>query len=140
METTVDWAGGVRFIARTRGHEVVCDQPEDNGGTDAGMSPPEFLLASLGTCAASYAAEYLRARKLPQEGPRVRVRAEKASQPSRLSRFSVSVELPPLDDPRHIEGVERAVKRCLIHNTLLHAPQIDVAIEAPVTMEAGAAG
>ena len=32
------------------------------------MTPPELFLASLGTCAAYYAAEYLNARDLPADG------------------------------------------------------------------------
>ena len=40
-----------------RDDTIVCDQPLDNGGTDAGITPPEFLLGSLGTCAAFYAIE-----------------------------------------------------------------------------------
>lgn len=134
MEIRVESIRGVRFRVTARGHEVVCDQPVDNGGTNAGMSPPEFLLASLGTCAAYYAAEYLRARNLSQEGLAVRVRAEKDSAPARLSHFQVDVDAPELPDPRHQEGMERAVKGCLIHNTLLHAPTIEVAVHAPVTI------
>ena len=42
------------------------------------MTPPEFMLASLGACAGYYAAEYLRARSLSTEGLEVRVTAEKA--------------------------------------------------------------
>jgi len=45
----------VKFAVHAQGHQVVCDQPLDNGGTDAGITP-EFLLASLGTCAGFYAA------------------------------------------------------------------------------------
>jgi uncharacterized OsmC-like protein len=38
------------------------------------------------------------------------------------------VEAPSCDDERHREGVLRAAKNCLIHNTLLHAPEIDISI------------
>jgi hypothetical protein len=31
-------------------------------------------------------------------------------------------------DPRHEEGILRAVKACLIHNTLLHAPAIETVV------------
>ncbi len=134
METTVDFLSGVQFRVRTRGHEVICDQPSDNGGEDAGMTPPEFLVAALASCAAYYAAEYLRTRNLSREGLQVRVAAEKASAPARLSRFEIEVNAPGLEDPRHREGVERSVKRCVIHNTLLSAPEIAVRVEAPVTI------
>ena len=51
METRIQYCGGTRFIAEARGHRVECDQPASNGGADTGMTPPEFLLVSLGTCA-----------------------------------------------------------------------------------------
>jgi uncharacterized OsmC-like protein len=109
---------------------VVCDQPVDNGGSDTGMTPPEFLLASLATCAAYYAAEYLKARKLPAEDLNVRVSAEKVKQPARLASFHIEVTAPGLDD-HHQTGILRAVKSCLVHNTLLGAPSIEIAINAP---------
>jgi uncharacterized OsmC-like protein len=56
---------------------VICDQPLENGGSDEGMTPPEFLLASLATCGAYYAAQYLKTRGLPAGSLRVRVTAEK---------------------------------------------------------------
>ena len=71
MEVTVQQVEGVRFAIVARTHTVVCDQPPENGGTDAGMTPPEFLLASLGSCAAFYAAQYLESRKLAKGGVEV---------------------------------------------------------------------
>ncbi|HLY18602.1 MAG TPA: OsmC family protein [Bryobacteraceae bacterium] len=121
----------MKFEAVARGHRVICDQPEENRGTDAGMTPPEFLLASLGTCAGFYAAEYLRTRGLSAKGLDVRVTAEKAAAPARLASLRVQVEIPDLD-PQHEAGVLRAVKACLIHNTLVHAPEIQIALETRV--------
>lgn len=131
MELVIKHIENVKFAVQTRGHEVICDQPPANGGMDAGMSPPEFLLASLGTCAGYYAAQYLRARSLPTEGLAVRVSAEKALGPARLASFQIEVTIPESEE-RHKEGVLRAVKSCLIHNTLLNAPAIAVAVhDAP---------
>jgi len=129
MEVTAEFAGGLKFEVLTRGHRVLCDQPRDNGGEDAGLTPPEFLLASLATCAGYYAAQYLKTRQLPADGLKVRVTAEKAKQPARLSAFRIEVTAPGLNE-RHQEGVLRAAKACLIHNTLLAQPAIDVAVNA----------
>jgi uncharacterized OsmC-like protein len=133
MEVKVRHLGNVKFEATTRGHRVVCDQPAENGGSDHGMTPPEFLLASLGTCAGFYAAQYLKARNLPSEGLEVAVHAEKAKLPARLGQFRIEVLVPGLD-PKHEAGVHRAVQACLIHNTLLHAPAIETVVrtEAPI--------
>ena len=136
MEITVHHLGGVKFEAAARGHRLICDQPLDNRGTDAGMTPPELLLASLGTCAGFYAAEYLRTRGLTAEGLEVRVTAEKAAAPARLESFHVEVAVPNLD-PAHEAGVLRAVKACLIHNTLTHVPAIQIALETRVPATVG---
>jgi putative redox protein len=127
MEVTAEFAGGTRFEVQARGHRVICDQPIDNGGVDAGMTPPEFLLASLATCAGYYAAQYLKARQLPADNLKVRVSADKAQQPARLATFRIEVTAPGLDE-RHQQGVLRAARACLIHNTLLGHPAIDVAV------------
>jgi uncharacterized OsmC-like protein len=133
MEVTVKHLGNVQFEAEARGHRVLCDQPAGNGGTDQGMTPPEFLLASLGTCAGFYAAQYLKTRSLATEGLQVRVVAEKATQPARLGTFKIEVIVPGLEG-RHEEGVLRAVKLCLVHNTLVHTPAIETVVltEVPV--------
>ena len=129
MEVTAEFLGDSRFEVQARGHRVICDQPADNGGSDAGMTPPEFLLAALATCAAYYAAQYLNARHLPSEDLKVRGSAEKAQQPARLSSFRIEVTAPGRDE-RHQEGILRATKACLIHNTLLAQPSIEVVVNA----------
>ncbi len=126
MEVKAQHLGDARFAVSARGHQVLCDQPAASGGSDSGLTPPEFLLASLATCAGYYAAEYLKTRSLPLDGLEVRVTAEKALNPSRLSQFDIHVTAPGAGDERHGQGVLRAVRRCLIHNTLAAPPRIAV--------------
>jgi putative redox protein len=128
-ETKVKFLNGVSFEVESRGHRLVCDQPPENGGADTGMTPPELLLASLATCAGYYAGQYLKARKLPEQGLNVRVTAEKAMNPPRIGSFRIEVESPFADDEKHREGLRRAVEKCLIHHTLMHPPVIEIAIE-----------
>jgi uncharacterized OsmC-like protein len=138
MEITVEHLGAVQFEIRARQHTIVCDQPETGGGFDEGMTPPELMLASLGSCADYYAAQYLRKQGLASKGTRVRLTAGKAAGPARLDNFNIEVSLPVLVGAEHRTGIEKAVQRCLIHNTLLHPPRITIDIEdgAPVTQAA----
>ena len=129
MEITVEHLGAVQFEIRARQHTLLSDQPEANGGFDEGMTPPELLLASLGSCANYYAAQYLRKQGLATEGTRVRVTAGKVAGPARLDNFNIEVSLPVLVGGEHRTGVEEAVKRCLIHNTLVHPPKITLDIK-----------
>jgi uncharacterized OsmC-like protein len=90
------------------------------------MTPPEFLLASRGSCAAYYAVEYLRTRDLAQAGVEVSVTAEKLLKPARLGNFCIRVLSPVELNPQHSEGMVRAVHHCLVHNTLLSPPEIKI--------------
>jgi hypothetical protein len=40
-------------------------------------------------------------------------------------------------DPHHEAGILRAVKACLIHNTLLHAPEIETVVNVAAEVHAG---
>jgi putative redox protein len=131
VEASAHYLGKVKFEIRARNHRIVCDQPVENGGSDEGMSPPEFLLASLASCAAYYAAQYLNARGLATDQLEVKARAEKAAQPARLGSFQIDVLAPGIDEG-HQAGVLRSVKSCLIHNTLLGQPGIAIAVHSPV--------
>lgn len=124
MEVTVEHLGAVQFAIKAGKHTIVSDQPAENGGFDEGMTPPELMLASLGSCAGFYAAQYLKKKGLATEGTVVRVFAEKAKNPARLDNFKIEVDVPVSLDEEHRKGVEEAVHHCLIHNTLQHPPTI----------------
>ena len=130
MEVTVEHLGAVQFEIKARQHTIACDQPPENGGFDEGMTPPELLLAALGSCAGFYAAQYLRKHKLASEGTRVRVSAEKLKNPARMDNFNLELEMPLELEDEHRRGVEEAVHHCLIHNTLLHPPQIALQVKS----------
>jgi putative redox protein len=130
MEVIVEHLGAVQFEIRARQHRIACDQPVENGGFDEGMTPPELLLASLGSCAGFYAAQYLKKHHLGTEGTVVRVCADKAKDPPRLGAFRIEVEVPSGISDQHRAGVEEAVRHCLIHNTLLHPPSISLLIKS----------
>ncbi len=128
MEVKVSQVEGVRFDIQARSHIITCDQPIDNGGADSGMTPPELLLASLGSCAAFYAAQYLKARNLAQGGVEVTVTAKKLMQPARLGNFRVQVASPVPLTAEQTDGMMRSVHHCLIHNTLMSLPEIKIEI------------
>jgi len=133
LEVSVEHLGAVQFEIKTRGHVVVSDQPEEMGGFDEGMTPPELMLAALGSCAGFYAADYLKRQKLVLEGTKVRVTAEKAKNPARLDQFKIEVDVPAGLSEEQLKGVEEAVHRCLIHNTLMHPPSIQLTVKAALT-------
>ena len=136
MEIKVAHLDHVRFSIQTRGHTIISDQPVEAAGNDTGMTPPELLLASLGSCAAFYAAQYLKIRKLAESGVEVTVHAEKLKQPSRIGNFLIQVACPvPLSEEQK-QGMMRAVHQCLVHNTLLNPPEIAIQLTTESPTEA----
>jgi putative redox protein len=126
MEVKITHLDRVKFAIQSRSHTILCDQPAENGGEDCGMTPPELLLASLGSCAAFYAVQYLRTRNLAETGVEVTVTAEKLKQPARVGNFHVNVLYPISLTEEQTEGLMRSVHHCLIHNTLLSPPEIAI--------------
>ena len=118
------------FSIQSRSHTILCDQPAENGGEDTGMTPPELLLASLGSCAAFYAVQYLKTRNLAESGVAVSVTAEKLKQPARLGNFRIHVVYPVPLTEEQTEGLMRSVHHCLIHNTLLSPSEIKIELTA----------
>lgn len=129
MEITVDHLGAVQFEIKARSHTIISDQPVESGGFDEGMTPPELLLAALGSCVAYYAAEYLNRRQIAGHGTKVRVTAEKARNPARMDNFRLELEAPAALSEQDREGMLAAMQRCLIHNTLMHPPYIEMVVK-----------
>jgi putative redox protein len=135
MLVEVDHLENVQFAVKARKHIILSDQPKENGGADEGMTPPELLLGALASCAAYYAAQYLKGRSLAVSGTHVVVTADKLKSPARLDNFAIEVTCPVALTPDQLTGIERSVHQCLIHNTLLNPPTIHTKIKTPAAAE-----
>ena len=131
MQVHIKQLENVRFAIQARHHSVLCDQPAENSGSDEGMTPPELMLASLGSCAAFYAVQYLKTRNLATSGIEVTVNAEKLKNPARLGHFEIDVQCPVALTAEQQQGMVRSVHSCLIHNTLMSVPDIAIEIKVP---------
>lgn len=133
MQSYTRYVDGKKFETIVGRHRIITDQPASGGGADAGPSPPELLLTSLGACAGHYAAEYLNTRSLPASEMEIRVSAAKDASPARLASFRITVNVPGIEE-RHRQGLLRAVKTCLIHNTLISSPALEVEVTAELAV------
>lgn len=125
MHVDVTYQGQVKFEATSRGHRILTDQPLENGGQDEGMTPPEWFLASLGSCVGFYAVKYLEARHLETTGLSISVTAQKTSgTPIYLDPIDIQIHVPIPLEQRHQQGLIKAADACLIHNTLTQHPTV----------------
>lgn len=138
MHVHLTHESGLSFKAVSRDHELLSDQPRTNGGEDKGMTPPEWFLASLGSCVGFYAVKFCQARQLDSTQMRIEVEGSKSqARPIRIDAIEIRVCLPYALDDKHRKGLQRAVDACIIHNTLTHPPEMSTIIRDGVACREG---
>jgi len=120
---------GLRFAAQIREHRLITDQPTHAGGEDTGPSPMELVSAALGSCVALYVHQFCVSRNLPHDGMRIEVTPRNVANPNRIGHLSVAVFLPGTLSPHTMEMLERVVRSCPVHNTLVHGADVSVSFE-----------
>jgi putative redox protein len=109
--------GGFRADVTARGHALVIDEPESDGGGDAGMMPTEALWASLASCFCLALAWAARKRDIELPGLEVTVRAERAGMEPRYGRVEIEASADVEDDVLE-DLMPKARRVCWVSNTL----------------------
>lgn len=132
MKATIESLGGVASRARIGAHELTFDQTSAApGGTDRGPSPLDVLAVSVAACAHYYAAAFMFARKIPVDGLRVDVEAEKTREPvPRFGRLTIRVTLPTGFPEEYLPAIDRAIRHCPAYGTLTHLPLVELEVYA----------
>ena len=109
------------------GHELVADEPASLGGTDAGPTPYEYLLAGLGGCTAITLRLYADRKGWPLESVAVRLSQDRIhatdceeceTDEGRIDRIEREIELVgPLEEEQRCRLLEIA-DMCPVHRTL----------------------
>ncbi|PWJ21184.1 bifunctional alpha/beta hydrolase/OsmC family protein [Jannaschia seohaensis] len=122
-------AGGV--------HHAKADEPAAYGGTNLGMTPYQFLAASLGACTSMTLRMYARRKNWPLRHVSVdvshdRMHAQDAPSASeRIDRFRRRISLlGPLDEAQRARLLEIA-DRCPVHRTLETGAHVETELVAP---------
>lgn len=123
----VRYEGGDRFRLGVRGHEIVVDQPVEDGGGDMGPTPTELFFGGLAACVGFYAERFLRRHGLPLDGLGVECDFSFATdRPSRVSEVELRVLLPEGFPDERREGLRAVVDHCTVHNSIRRAPEVRI--------------
>lgn len=113
---------GSSFKAKSGDYEFLI------GTKGKGITPPDTLLAALGSCIGVYIRKYCEGSKFRLDNFNIAVEAEFSKEaPIGFKQINVSLDLKgaQLDEPRK-QALLAFIKNCPIHNTLKINPSIDV--------------
>lgn len=127
-EITISYANKCAFEAKIRNHSIRIDLPQNLQGTDTGPMPPELFVVGLASCMGYYALFYCRNNKVSFEGIKIEADYEKGTNPDRISKVSIKISIPGLPE-EHRKGVLKAVEHCLVHQSLIQKPEVNISLE-----------
>jgi len=121
------YQGGAKFKVACRSHEITIDQPVDNGGDDAGLTPPEVMAGSMASCIGFYVARYCQQAKIDTTDLSVSCDWVVGGTPKHMESFEIGIHLPAMPENRR-KAIERVANTCLIHATLEQSPSVNLTI------------
>jgi putative redox protein len=136
-QLTVQLDRKLRTTVTTREHQFFVDEPVEAGGENAGPTPYDLLLASLGACTAMTLRLYAGRKGWNLTGVRASVSHDRqhikdcidctGDEPGPyLDRLTIEVSVEGDLDEAQRERLLEIAARCPVHRTLTQSPRIEV--------------
>ena len=128
MKLTVAYHGGTRYDITSGAHRVVTDQPAEDGGHDAGMSPVELFVGSIAGCVGYFVGQFCARHDIPRDGLTVDAEWTMAEGPHRVGTIALVIHLPHRMTPDQKERVLKVAYACTVHQSLTAAPDVAITL------------
>lgn len=128
MKLTVAYHGGTRYDITSGSHRVVTDQPVEDGGHNAGMSPVELFVGSLAGCVGYFVGQFCARHHIPCDGLRVDAEWTMAESPHRVGAIGLAIHLPHRISPEQKERLLKVAQGCTVHQSLAVAPNVAITL------------
>jgi len=129
MNLTVKLLEGVRFEVQSGTHAITTDQPLEDGGTDAGMSPIELFVGSLASCVAYFVGRFCDRHQIASEGLTIDVEWSTAEQPHRVGSITLRISLPTELTPEQQSRLLKVAHGCTVHQSLVVPPAVEITVQ-----------
>ena len=127
-KVTTHYKGDMLFSTKLGNHEIFIDVPAGMGGQDRGPTPPEFFVASLGSCIAAFVANYCTQSGIDATDMSVDVSFDKVDDPTRLVNLKVQVNLPHGELNGREKALLRVAEHCPVHETMCHLDGVEISL------------
>lgn len=126
MKLLVSYHGGTRFDIVSGRHRIVTDQPEEDGGQDAGMSPVELFVGSIASCVGYFVGRFCSRHNIPQDGLTVEAEWTMAEGPHRVGAVSIAIRLPHRLTHDQKERLLKVAHGCTVHQSIAVPATVDI--------------
>ena len=109
--------GSYRHTVSVRSHDLVVDEPKDQGGEDSGPDPQEMLAVSLASCVAITVEMYATRKGWSIGDVECEVEYEPAQRGS-PTKFNLTLRLPKELPEDQRERLMQIAAKCPVHRTL----------------------
>jgi len=125
---SVDFPGGMRVDAKLKDFVIKCDQPVTNGGEGSAPTPFELFLASIGTCAGTYALSFCRNKGIDPQGMKLFMDIEKDKETGLVSKVEINLQLPEGFPEKYRDAIIHTMNLCTVKKHLQNPPEFAITV------------
>jgi len=129
MTSKVTYKGNLRTVSQhlKSGNEFITDAPTDNNGKGEAFSPTDTVATGLASCMLTVMGIKAEQLGVQMEGTTAEVTKTMASNPRRISKIEVKLNLPFEADAKTKKILENTANTCPVHYSL--HPDIEKIVE-----------
>ena len=131
MKLTVAYHGGTRHDITSGSHHVVTDQPVEDGGQNAGMSPVELFVGSVASCVGYFVGRFCARHQIETQGLRIDAEWTMAENPHRVGTIGLAVYLSHRLSAEQEERLLKVAHGCTVHQSIAAALAVTIALNRP---------
>jgi len=126
MKLSVAYQGGTRYDILSERHRVVTDQPADEGGADAGMTPVELFVGSVASCVGYFVGQFCARHDISRDGLKVDAEWAIVEGPHRVGQIQLSIRLPHRITQELKERLLKVAHGCTVHQSIIVPVQVAI--------------
>ncbi|MFO0700823.1 MAG: OsmC family protein [Nitrospira sp.] len=126
MKLVATFHGGTRYDITSGKHRIVTDQPVEDGGQDAGMSPVELYVGSVASCIGYFVGQFCGRHGISQEGLSINAEWTMAEGPHRVGRIDIGIHLPHRLTAELKVRLLKVAHGCTVHQSIAVTPTLDI--------------
>ncbi len=139
MKLNVSYHGGTRYDITSGKHRIVTDQPVEDAGQDAGMSPVELFVGSVASCVAYFVGRFCARHEIPREGLSVEADWTMAEGPHRVGQINLAIHVPHRITTEVREKLLKVAQGCTVHQSIAVAANVAIKLN-PHSHHVGSSG